>query len=194
MIRVSEEIPMKRIVLGLLAAATLSIGVATPAAAQIRFSVGTGGFSVGNTPGYPYGYGYGSPYPYGRSYYGSSVVIGRSHSAPATRYVETAPAPYTGPGVTIRNPAESGAQLSYTIDSRHGYEIATGQTQHLATKPSYLVEFDRGGSFGRARYTISEGLYDFTPTDHGWELYRQPDVAAEAERVKTNPLPTAPTP
>lgn len=188
---------MRRIALALIAFITLIAHAARPAAAQIRFSVGSGGFAVGNAPPgyYPYGYGnrYGTGYPYGRPYGGTTVVIG-GYSQPRTRYVEPryveqAPAPYDGPGVTIRNPAEPGAALSYTIDSRHSFDIATGQSQHLSTKGSYLVEFDRGGDFGRARYTITEGLYDFTPTDHGWELYRQPDAAAAAERVKSNPLP-----
>ena len=188
---------MRRLVLGWLAVVGFSLLFTGPAEAQIRFSVGTGGFSVGNAPPgyYPYGPGYGSPYRYGsRPYHGSTVVIGRGYSQPEARYVESAPAPYTGPGVTIRNPAEPGIQLSYTIDARQGYDIAAGQTQQLTTKASYRVDFDRGGDFGRARYTITEGLYDFTPTDHGWELYRQPDSAAAAERVKSNPLPAAATP
>jgi hypothetical protein len=186
---------MRRIVLGIVAA-SLVILAAAEAPAQVRFSIGSGGFSVGNTPpGYdPYRYGYGSDYRYGRPYYGSAVVIDRGYSRPVTRYVERTPIPYAGPGVAIRNPAGPGAQLSYTIDARHAYDIAPGQTQQLTTKGSYVVEFDRGGEFGRARYTISEGLYDFTPTDRGWELYRQPDDAAAAQRVKSNPLPPMPAP
>jgi hypothetical protein len=183
---------MRRIVLGF-AAASLVILMAGEAPAQVRFSIGSGGFSVGNTPpGYdPYGYRYGSGYRYGRPYYGNTVVIDRGYSRPPTRYVERTPTPYAGPGVTIRNPVEPGAQLSYTIDARHAYDIAPGASQLLDTKGSYLVEFDRGGDFGRARYTITEGLYEFTPTDRGWELYRQPDAAAAAQRVKSNPLPPA---
>jgi hypothetical protein len=189
---------MKRLVFGLLTVSWLSLFTSDPVAAQVRFSIGTGSFSVGNAPPgyYPYGgYGYNSPYRYGgRPYYDNTVVIGRSYPQTVTRYTLPAPAPYAGPGVTIRDAAEPGAQLSYTIDARHGYDIATGQSQQLTTKGSYLIEFDRGGDFGRARYTISEGLYDFTPTDHGWELYRQPDNAAAAERVKSNPLPAAAMP
>jgi hypothetical protein len=183
---------MQRLALSLAIVVSLSALAAAPAAAQVRFSIGTGGVSVGNAPppGYP-PYGYGSPYRYGsRPYYGQSIVIDRGYSAPATRYVERTPAPYSGPGVTIRNPAASAVTLSYVIDSRQAYEIAAGQTEQLTAKGSYLVEFDRGGDFGRARYTITEGLYDFTPTDHGWELYRQP-AAAQAQRVKSNPLPAA---
>lgn len=182
---------MVRFVLGLLITASVVLLAATPAAAQLRFSIGAGGVSVGNTPPGYYPYGYGSPYRYGaRPYSGQTIIIDRGYSAPVTRYVERTPAPYTGPGVRIRNPSSSQVTLSYTIDSRHAYEIAAGQTEQLAAKASYLVEFDRGGEFGRARYTITEGLYDFTPTDHGWELYRQPTAAAQAPRVKANPLPT----
>jgi hypothetical protein len=183
---------MRQIVLGF-AAISLVILTASQAPAQVRFSIGTGGVAVGKAPPgyYPNGYGYG-PNRYGRPYYGSTIVIGRTDSRPETRYVERTPQTYTGPGVTIRNPAEPGARLSYTIDARHAQDIAPGAAQQLDAKGSYLIEFDRGGDFGRARYTITEGLYEFTPTDRGWELYRQPDAAAAAQRVKSNPLPPVP--
>jgi hypothetical protein len=179
----------------LLSLVALAVIGAQPAAAQVRFSVGTGGFSVGNAPppsNYPHGYGSGYRNYYGaRPNYEAAVYRDNTYRAPVVRYVRPAPEPppYAGPGVTIRNPAATGVQLSYTLDARYPYDIEAGQTQQLTRKGSYLVEFDRGGEFGRARYTITEGLYDFTLTDHGWELYRQPDHVAEAERVRSNPLP-----
>ncbi|HEX5103450.1 MAG TPA: hypothetical protein VFV87_06545 [Pirellulaceae bacterium] len=187
---------MQNKVFRLLAAWTLFFLAAMPAAAQVRFSIGAGGVSVGNAPRYGYNpYRYGPGYPYGgRSYPGGTVVIGRGYSAPVTRYVERAPVAYAVPGVMIRNPEATGVALSYTIDSRHAYEIAAGEAQQLPEKGSYLVEFDRGGEFGQARYTITEGLYEFALTDHGWELYRQPDSATSDQRVKANPLPELATP
>jgi hypothetical protein len=37
----------------------------------------------------------------------------------------------------------------------------------------WIIEFDRGGGFGLAAYTLTPGTYHFTPSDLGWQLYRQ---------------------
>jgi len=44
----------------------------------------------------------------------------------------------------------------------------------LPTGRQYVIEFHRGGSFGNARYGMSEGLFWFKRTEHGWELYNGP--------------------
>lgn len=167
---------------------------ASSAEAQIRFSIGSGGVSVGNyPPGYPYGpYGYRyGPNPY---YAPPPVVVNRYYQTPAVQYVQPTPAgEYAGPGVAIRNPADPNVTISYTIDSQREFEIAPGETQRLTDKGKYVVEFDRGGQFGSAKYSIREGVYQFTPTSRGWELFRQegesPIVEPKPE-LKTNPLPT----
>jgi hypothetical protein len=183
---------MRRSTLSLLAAAVFVAVAATPAAAQIRFSVGAGGVSVGNVPPSYSQYGYS---PYGRPYYAETLIVDRPYAVPVTRYVRpVAEPPYSGPGVTIRNPGATVVTLSYTIDSRRSHDLAAGESQQLTEKGRYLIEFDRGGDFGRARYTIAEGTYEFTLTDHGWELYRQADAATHGQRVKSNPLPMAPLP
>ena len=48
-----------------------------------------------------------------------------------------------------------------------------GETTRLTEYADYQIAFDRGENFGTARYTIYEGAYEFTPTEKGWELYRQ---------------------
>jgi hypothetical protein len=40
------------------------------------------------------------------------------------------------------------------------------------TSSETLVEFDRGGDFGLARYTLRPGSYRFTVSADGWQLYR----------------------
>ena len=47
-----------------------------------------------------------------------------------------------------------------------------GYAQNLSTRDSWLVEFDRGGDFGTARYTVTAGTYKFVATDRGWDLVK----------------------
>ena len=194
------------VLLVLAAAGTLTAG--GEARAQVRFSIGGSGWSVGNTPygyGNGWGYGYGG---YGRGYYNPPVYrnyyydddddyVPQAVPQPTYRQAYTPAKPYSGPGVTVRNPAGSDVKLVYLLDDQREFEIAAGETQKLMEKRSYVVSFDRGGEHGTARYTISEGVYEFTVTNHGWELYRQKDVSAEKQaeaKVKPNPLPEVPKP
>ncbi len=175
------------------------------AQAQVRFSIGGSGWSVGNAPswyGPGYDYGYGSGYGYGPRYYNPPVVIERQVVQPQIRYVpvqsqaaSSQGQSYQGQGVAIRNPAKNETSLSYTIDSQDEREIAAGATQRLKTKRTYVIDFDRGGDFGHACYSIYEGWYQFTLTDRGWELFRQQgpmpadETAITETKVKANPLP-----
>jgi hypothetical protein len=121
------------------------------------------------------------------------VVIERQYVQPPVRYVpvQSAAATYQGQGVAIRNPAKTETTLSYTIDSQEEHSIAAGEMQRLKAKRTYVIDFDRGGDFGHACYSIYEGWYQFTLTDRGWELFRQlgPIPADETTKVKSNPLP-----
>jgi hypothetical protein len=170
-------------------------------------SVGDGGYNYGRGGyGYGRGYGYGNPYGYnnyGRNYsgyrgynngyYGNNRYYGNGYSSggyytqpsytqPSVQYVQPsvqASAPYEGPGVAIRN--DSDQKLSFVVDGRQ-MSIAPGETQRLMEKGQFTIAFDRGSEFGSARYTIHEGTYAFTPTDNGWELFRQKadaDLAVE---------------
>jgi hypothetical protein len=183
---IKERYMRLRLVL-LVLAVTGALSAGKEAEAQFRISIGGSGWSVGNTPyGYGgYGYGYNPPVARQNYYYYDDT--------PQQTY--TPAAPYTGPGVIVRNPAGSKVNLAYVLDDSAEQEISTGETQKLTEKGSYIVSFDRGGKHGTARYTITEGLYEFTMTDHGWELYRQKEVPPEKQvdpKVKANPLPESP--
>ena len=186
--------------------ALLALAVCNLAQAQVRFSIGGSGWSVGNAPSWydsGYGIGYGSGYGYGPRYYSPPVVIERQVVQPQLRYVPVQPQAatyqgqsYQGQGVAIRNPAKTETTLSYTIDSQEEHAIAAGETQRLKSQRTYTIDFDRGGDFGHACYSIYEGWYQFTLTDRGWELFRQQGpmpadetIATEKIKVKANPLP-----
>lgn len=164
-------------------------------------SVGDGGYNYGRG-GYGYGRGYGYGYPYGynygrnysgyrgynngyygnNGYYNNGYYNGGYYTQPSVQYVQPsvqASAPYEGPGVAIRN--DSDQKLSFVVDGRQ-MSIDAGETQRLMEKGQFTIAFDRGSEFGSARYSIHEGTYAFTPTEKGWELFRQKanaDVAVE---------------
>lgn len=112
------------------------------------------------TPGYTYDYSYSQPAP---------VV-----TAPATPPSNPLPPTAAGAaGIQIVNPAQTGVPLTYTLNGTQ-YTIRPGETQNLQLDRSWTIEFDRGGQFGAARYDLAPGVYAFSPTARGWELYQQP--------------------
>ena len=91
------------------------------------------------------------------------------------------PAPAIIP-VAVVNPASTGATLSFSIDGTR-YDLAPGARQEMRLAGVPIIQFDRGGSFGLATYSLYEGVYTFRATDKGWELERVPyQPAAIASR------------
>jgi hypothetical protein len=77
-------------------------------------------------------------------------------------------------GVLIVNPSSSRGTINYNLNGNH-YVSEPGMRQKLSVLPNgrpWRIEFDRGESFGPAAYSLSPGTYHFTPTDLGWQLYR----------------------
>jgi len=135
----------------------------------------------------------------------SERVISSSPSISSERVVSSTPVkenslPYKGPGVTVRLTKETGGNVAYLIDGVEEATIEAGQEQTLTKKGKYEIRFSRGRSpegkdFGQARYTITEGAYDFEVTEKGWELRRDKDSSPTAvassspSGLKTNALP-----
>lgn len=131
-----------------------------------------------------------------------TVVVTPSISTTAT--IRRNSLPYTGPGVTVLLPQETGGEVTYLVDGREEVTIHAGEEQTLPKKGSYEIRFSRGRTddghdYGIARYTVTEGTYAFQVTDRGWDLYRQRDVEAgpgvstvTTPTVRTNTIPTKP--
>jgi hypothetical protein len=85
-----------------------------------------------------------------------------------------APVPDSGgklvAGGTLLINGEEG-QVNYNLNG-HPYTMQAKYRQPLAGGKRWVVVFDRGGSFGEARYALSKGTYKFTLTDEGWTLYK----------------------
>ncbi len=70
--------------------------------------------------------------------------------------------------ITLMNPAETRTTLSYNLGGGQ-YVLEAGQSMGHGDE-TQVIAFDRGGSFGEARYTLEPGAYRFVATDHGWDL------------------------
>jgi hypothetical protein len=146
------------------------------------YGVGGGVYGVGGGYGNPYGYGYGGNYGYYQ---------------PATPYVVQRPIienpTFSGLPIEISNPATSGATLSYVLNGVT-YSIPAGYSQNLTLDRSWVISFSRGGNFGPARYGLEPGLYTFSSTDHGWELYHGEIAPPSVLQTPSNTLPMNRTP
>ncbi len=69
------------------------------------------------------------------------------------------------------NPKKSPSPVHFLLDGRP-LSLAPGYSQKLAPG-GHVVEFDRGGSFGRAQFSVLDGTYEFAPTREGWGLFRK---------------------
>lgn len=80
--------------------------------------------------------------------------------------------------------------VAFLVDSNE-IELADGQSHSLHGDKQRVVEFDRGGTFGTARYALTGGQYEFVITSRGWDLVRKQSVASISLKpiVKKNALP-----
>jgi hypothetical protein len=84
------------------------------------------------------------------------------------------------PDVVLLNPTRNGGPVNYTLNDVR-CTMAAGLQQKLPGERAWIIEFDRGGSFGTARYSLTPGKYAFAVTERGWDIFRRtPVVAAEA--------------
>jgi hypothetical protein len=90
-------------------------------------------------------------------------VISGSEAAPGAASIQ----------VVLVNPVDSGGPIQYSL-AGEPFSLEPGyQLEHQLSGPS-IIEFDRGESFGLARYTLSADSYRFAVTDHGWEMESVP--------------------
>jgi hypothetical protein len=80
--------------------------------------------------------------------------------------------------------------VAYTLDGQR-YDLSPNYSQKLTTRASWVVAFDRGGSFGAARYTLTEGTYKFVATERGWDLVKADDRAAAPTQIAMSPITLA---
>lgn len=94
--------------------------------------------------------------------------------------------------LVVLNPESNGLTLRFMVNNQV-VELPPGKLLELPGDRSWEIAFDRGGSYGTARYSMQTGVHAFTRTAQGWELYRSNSMeeaqTAPASTVPSNPIP-----
>ncbi|MBN1852712.1 MAG: hypothetical protein JW829_08305, partial [Pirellulales bacterium] len=78
----------------------------------------------------------------------------------------------SGRGLTIINPVSTGGSVRFRIGGRT-MELKNGYQQVVRGGGQRVIEFDRGGDFGLARYTLTDGTFQFKVTERGWDIVKK---------------------
>jgi hypothetical protein len=93
--------------------------------------------------------------------------------------------------IRLVNPAENRVTLKYTLNGGEVQMLQAGYSAQL--NQAAVIEYDRGGNAGRTRYSLTDGTYNFKPTNGGyWGLFHEDATSNVAENlgdVAANPLP-----
>ncbi|HUY36227.1 MAG TPA: hypothetical protein VMV69_26050 [Pirellulales bacterium] len=107
-----------------------------------------------------------------------AVKIGKGNAAEALGLpviagapVDDAEGPLVRNGTLLVNPKKSGANVRYVVNG-DAYAMEPGMSQSLPAGTRWIVEFDRGGNVGSTKYTLSDGTFEFAPSDAGWDLFQ----------------------
>jgi hypothetical protein len=98
---------------------------------------------------------------------GSQVQL-QSNDLPAGSEPASAETAGTTALVTIVNPAETRHTVHYVF-AADAASLDAGM-QNVHGQAGQEISFDRGGSYGPARYTLNAGTYRFVATAQGWDL------------------------
>jgi hypothetical protein len=100
------------------------------------------------------------------------------------------PIPVVAADIQLINPASNRVTLTYTLDNGGGQTLAAGYSAQI--NQLAVIEFDRGGGIGRARYSLTDGAYKFVASNGSWDLVRQTAQSVQTAQVATtatNPIP-----
>ncbi len=87
--------------------------------------------------------------------------------------------------VVMVNTPDSGGTITYVVGAeRYTLEPGYEQEHELDTPP--IIEFDRGGSFGLARYTLQPVRYAFVVGGRGWDIQPRDYEATLDNRDNSN--------
>lgn len=97
-------------------------------------------------------------------------VAGLPVALPGAEPADPATGPIASGQIMLANPTAE--TVNYNLN-QEPQQMSTDFEQTLDAGTSWLIEFDRGGDFGMARYTLIEGYYYFKITEQGWDLVRK---------------------
>ncbi|MDX1948242.1 MAG: hypothetical protein SFU86_22820 [Pirellulaceae bacterium] len=117
----------------------------------------------------------------------------RTEPTPASP-IRTAAARTEGKAETLQIWNNAGRQLpvAFLADAQV-VELRDGQSHTFYGGGPRVIEFDRGGAFGSARYELTGGEHEFVATSRGWDLVaktNRPAPIALQPQVPKNSLPS----
>jgi hypothetical protein len=74
--------------------------------------------------------------------------------------------------VVVVNPEATGQTIAFVLDGQE-HHLDPARLLDEYSVDAMLIAFDRGGGFGIARYSLTEGVYEFVRTERGWDLVRK---------------------
>ena len=138
------------------------------------------GYPADSGYGYPTDSGYGYPADAGYGYATEPAPAAGSGgvSVPANTIATAppaAPAPVASQPIVLTNPKANQNAVAYVLADAHTYQMKPGEQQTLEprTDGPWIIAFDRGDGSAPARYSLSEGTYEFVLSATGWELQQK---------------------
>ena len=96
---------------------------------------------------------------------------GPHHEAgPNTGKTADAATKFSGGPISIINPATNTTTLTYSLGG-DAFTIPPGYRQNFHEDRAWAIRFSPGANRDEVQYRLHSGLYTFTDTNHGWELY-----------------------
>ena len=94
----------------------------------------------------------------------------RHETGPKAGKIADAAIKFSGAPISIVNPATNTKTLSYSLGGT-AFTIPPGYSQNFHEDRAWAIRFSPGDNRDAVQYRLHTGLYTFTSTDHGWELY-----------------------
>ena len=98
--------------------------------------------------------------------------------------------PAPAASIQLVNPQKNRIALSYRLNNGLVQSLLPGTKVEI--NQTCVISFDRGGNAGRARYSMTDGIYTFQPNNGAWDLFRSTDNNISDGEVSINDDANAP--
>jgi len=114
----------------------------------------------------------GPGYGYSGCYYYPGIAVPGPVYLPAEAAVVANPLPVQAKTIVLVNPKATQQRINFVL-AGEPLGLDPEQLLERSVVAPIVIRFDRGGGFGMAEYSLTEGVYEFRLTEHGWELFRR---------------------
>ena len=111
-------------------------------------------------------------YGYSGCYYYPGIAVPGPVYLPVEAAVAANPLPVQAKTIVLVNPEATQQRINFVL-AGEPLGLDPEQLLERSVVAPIVIRFDRGGGFGLAEYSLTEGVYEFKLTEHGWELFRR---------------------